>query len=273
VPGNVGSEERSDELDRFLRRGIAKGRDPGAFGKDGFAQPLFDDGHGHGAPAHIGETDKQDSKRIVDTIFHDVTSLGFISGPAGVVKAAVSCDNKRMRMIGICCFFFLLMARAGASVQSQALETVPAVDLQKYLGKWYEIASFPQRFQKGCHCTTAEYELTDKGYVRVINSCRKESPTGKLTVAKGKAFVVKGSNNAKLKVQFFWPFRGDYWIIDLAQDYSFAVVGAPNRNYLWILSRTTKMDEGLYQEIVNRIAQKGFDVSKLQRMDQSCPDR
>jgi apolipoprotein D and lipocalin family protein len=176
-------------------------------------------------------------------------------------------------MIGICCFMFLLTARAGALSQGRALETVPAVDLQKYMGKWYDIASFPQRFQKGCHCTTAEYELTDKGYVRVINSCRKDSPTGKITVAKGKAFVVEGSNNAKLKVQFFWPFRGDYWIIDLAQDYSYAVVGAPDRKYLWILSRTTKIDEGLYQDIVNRIAQKGFDISKLQRTDQSCPDR
>jgi apolipoprotein D and lipocalin family protein len=92
-------------------------------------------------------------------------------------------------------------------------------------------------------------------------------------VAKGKAFIVESSNNAKLKVQFFWPFRGDYWIIDLAQDYSYAVVGAPDRKYLWILSRTTKIDEGLYQDIVNRIAQKGFDASKLQRTDQSCPDR
>ena len=171
------------------------------------------------------------------------------------------------------CFLFLVSARIGAFAQGQPLETVPAVDLQKYVGKWYEIAAFPQRFQKGCHCTAAEYEMTDKGYVRVINSCRKDSPAGKLTVAKGKAYVVKGSNNAKLRVQFFWPFRGDYWIIDLAPDYGYAVVGAPDRNYLWILSRTTKMDEGLYQEIVNRIAQKGFDISKLQRTDQSCPDR
>jgi apolipoprotein D and lipocalin family protein len=154
--------------------------------------------------------------------------------------------------------------------KDKPLETVPSVDLQKYMGKWYEIAAFPQRFEKGCHCTAAEYEMTDKGYVRVINTCRKDSPDGKVSQAKGKAFVVKGSNNAKLRVQFFWPFRGDYWIIDLAEDYGYAVVGAPDRKYLWILSRTPQLDPVLYQNIVDRVARKGFDISKLARTDQSC---
>ncbi len=273
MTGNVDSIEQSDKFDRFFGRGMSSDRDSGAFGPDSFAQVLDDDSLGHGTPAHVGEADKKDLQRIVRSIFHDVTSQGFISGERRVVKAAVSCDNRRMRFSILWLFLVLITARAGGFIQSRALETVPAVDLQKYMGLWYEIASFPQRFQKGCHCTTAEYDLTDKGYVRVINSCRRDSPTGKLTVAKGKAFVVKGSNNAKLKVQFFWPFRGDYWIIDLAQDYSYAVVGAPDRNYLWILSRTTKMEEGLYQEIVNRVAQKGFNISKLKKTDQSCPDR
>lgn len=271
--GYVGIKERSDKLDGFFRRGVSVGRDPGAFDIDGFAQPLFDDDLGHGAPAYIGEADNEDLERIVWGVFHGVTSEGFITGEMRVVKTDVSCDNRRMKIMGICCVLVLLAARSGASGQSQALETVPNVDLQRYMGKWYEIASFPQRFEKGCTCTMAEYELTDKGYVRVINSCRKDSPAGKLTVAKGKAFIVEGSNNARLKVQFFWPFRGDYWIIDLAQDYSYAVVGAPDRKYLWILCRATKMDEGLYQDILKRIAQKGFDVSKLQRTEQGCPDR
>jgi len=170
-------------------------------------------------------------------------------------------------------FMILLIGSARSFVPKETLQTVPSVDLQKYMGKWYEIAAFPQRFEKGCHCATAEYEMTDKGYVKVVNTCRKDSPSGKTSVATGKAFVVEGSQNAKLKVQFFWPFRGDYWIIDLAPDYSFAVVGAPNRKYLWILSRTPQMDEALFQDIVQRIAQNDFDVSKLQRMDQSCGGR
>jgi apolipoprotein D and lipocalin family protein len=150
-----------------------------------------------------------------------------------------------------------------AAVMSQTLETVPYVDLKKYAGKWYEIASFPQRFQKNCNCTTAEYTLTDKGYAIVENKCNKGSINGKQSYIKGKIFVVENSGNAKLKVQFFWPFRGKYWIIDLADDYSYAVVGHPNREYLWILSRTPTMNEVLYQQILSRIKEKGFDISKI----------
>jgi apolipoprotein D and lipocalin family protein len=146
---------------------------------------------------------------------------------------------------------------------SQTLTTVPYVDLKKYAGKWYEIASFPQRFQKGCTCTTADYTLTEKGFVMVENRCNKDSITGKQSYIKGKAFVVKNSGNAKLKVQFFWPFRGKYWIIDLADDYSYAVVGHPNRKYLWILSRTSKMNDTTYQQIISKIKEKGFDTSQI----------
>lgn len=149
--------------------------------------------------------------------------------------------------------------------KAQPLETVSSVDLNKYAGKWYEIASFPQKFQAGCHCTTAEYTLTDKDYVIVENRCNRDSVTGTQSYIKGKAFVTKNSGNAKLKVQFFWPFRGKYWIIDLADDYSYAVVGHPKRNYLWILSRTPQMDSDLYQDIINRIKEKGFDINRIQK--------
>lgn len=149
--------------------------------------------------------------------------------------------------------------------RSQSLETVPSVDLKKYSGKWYEIASYPQKFQKGCHCTTAEYTLTDKDYVIVENRCNRDSVNGKESYIKGKAFVEKNSGNAKLKVQFFWPFRGKYWIIDLADDYSYAVVSHPNREYLWILSRTPKMKTEVYAQILEKLKEKGFDLAKLQR--------
>ena len=158
-----------------------------------------------------------------------------------------------------------------AQCTAQSLETVPEVDLEKYEGTWYEIASFPQRFQKGCHCTTATYTKTDKNYIIVENRCRKDSINGKESYIKGKAFIDPGTGNAKLKVQFFWPFKGKYWIIDLADDYSYAVVGHPDRDYLWILSRSPKMDETTYQEIVSRIKEKNFDVSQLQKTIQIFP--
>jgi len=153
-------------------------------------------------------------------------------------------------------------------VNANTLETVPEVDLNKYLGKWYEIASYPQRFQKDCYCTTAEYSLSDKGYVIVENRCNKGSIDGKEVYIKGKAFVTKGFGNARLEVQFFWPFRGKYWIIDLGEDYEYAVVSHPNKNYLWILSRTPQMDETTYQEILSRLKDKGFDLSKLRKTEQ-----
>lgn len=156
--------------------------------------------------------------------------------------------------------FFLIFT---SFAMSQTLQTVPFVDLNKYAGKWYEIASIPQFFQKGCHSTTAEYTLTDKGYVIVENRCNKDSIHGKQTYIKGKAFVVENSGNAKLKVQFFWPFKGKYWIIDLADDYSYAVVGNPNRKSLWILSRTAMMNDITYQQIISRIKENGFDISKI----------
>ena len=151
---------------------------------------------------------------------------------------------------------------------AQSLQTVPDVDVSKYAGRWYEIASFPQRFQKGCHCTTAEYTMTDKGYLIVENRCNRGSVTGKQSYIKGKAFVEKNTGNAKLKVQFFYPFRAKYWIIDLAGDYRYAVVSHPGRKYLWILSRTPKMSDADYQGIIKRLKAKGFDLSKLQLTEQ-----
>jgi apolipoprotein D and lipocalin family protein len=150
------------------------------------------------------------------------------------------------------------------NANAQLLQTVAHVDVAKYAGKWFEIASFPQRFQKGCTCTTAEYTATDKGYIIVENRCNKDSVNGKESYIKGKAFIEENSGNAKLKVQFFWPFKAKYWIIDLADDYSYAVVSHPNKKYLWILSRTQTMNEITYTQITNRLKEKGFDLSKLQ---------
>jgi apolipoprotein D and lipocalin family protein len=141
-----------------------------------------------------------------------------------------------------------------------ALEVVPHVELEKYLGKWYEIAHLPAKFQEGCNETTATYTLLKDGSISVLNQCTKH---GKMKQAKGKAKVVDKNSNAKLKVTFFWPFYGDYWIIKLGNDYDYSVVGTPNRKYLWILSRTPQMDEKLYSQLVEYAKSKGFDVNKL----------
>jgi apolipoprotein D and lipocalin family protein len=146
-----------------------------------------------------------------------------------------------------------------------ALETVAHVDLGRYLGTWYEIASFPQSFQRGCTGTTATYALRDDGELDVTNRCRLGSLDGKEKVALGRAKLVDRATNAKLEVSFFRPFWGAYWIIDLAQDYSYAVVGHPGRDYLWILSRTPTMSEAMYQGIVTRLQAQGYETARLGR--------
>lgn len=150
-------------------------------------------------------------------------------------------------------------------VKPPPLESVPHVDLARYAGTWYEIASYPQRFQKGCTGTTATYTLRADGTVEVLNRCARDSLAGRVTVARGRAKVVDRTSNARLKVSFFWPFWGDYWIIDLGRDYEYAVIGHPSRKYLWILSRTPTMATASYEGILERLRGQGYDAARLRR--------
>lgn len=173
-----------------------------------------------------------------------------------------------MRMVHLCllvCVVVVLCPACAANgVKGDSpLRTVPAVDIGRYMGTWYEIASYPTSFQKGCTATKATYRLLESGKVEVVNECRRGGLDGRLTEAKGKAKVVDPGTNARLKVTFFWPFYGDYWIIDLGPNYEYAVVGHPDRTYLWILSRTAVMDEAMYDQILGRIRQNGYDTTKL----------
>lgn len=151
---------------------------------------------------------------------------------------------------------------------NQKLKTVDVVDLNRYAGLWFEIALLPNSFEKGCSCTTARYTVKE-GYVEVNNVCNK---SGKISDIKGKAFPVKGSNNSKLKVQFFWPFKGDYYIMALADDYSVALVGHPNRKYLWILSRSKTLEKSVLENYVEIARNEGFEVDKLHFPKHDCKE-
>ncbi len=154
------------------------------------------------------------------------------------------------------------------SVTHPPLEVVEFVDLARYTGKWYEIARYPAPFQEGCVATTAEYTLRPDGKIQVVNRCRAGCFDGRERRAEGVARVVGDKTNAKLKVSFFWPFEGDYWIIDLDDDYQWAVVGEPCRRFLWVLSRTPTLDGPTYEAILSRLPDKGYDPARLEKTRQ-----
>lgn len=147
--------------------------------------------------------------------------------------------------------------------QASPISTVSYADLQRYAGVWHEIARYPHRFQENCIASRATYALRDDGAVSVLNECYEGSRAGKLRSVKGKATVVDTASNAKLKVSFFWPFSGDYWIIDLGKEYEYAVIGHPSRKYLWILCRSAAMDEAVYEGILSRLKDNHYDIAKL----------
>ena len=162
-----------------------------------------------------------------------------------------------------------LCALSFADTKPPELATVPRVDLTRYVGRWFEYSKYPNRFERDCdRDVTAHYTRLENGEIEVVNACTQAD--GKPKVSKGKAKVVDEHTNAKLKVTFFWPFYGDYWIIDLDPQYRWAVVGEPHRKYLWVLTRLPHMDAALYTEITARLAAKGYDPSKLVKVRQTA---
>jgi apolipoprotein D and lipocalin family protein len=151
-----------------------------------------------------------------------------------------------MKVIAIVAVTALLascaLSQHGAAPE-KPLQTVAHVDLKRYLGLWYEIGRYPNSFQKGCLGSTALYTARPDGEIDVLNSCR-DKQNGSLREAKGRAWVADKASNARLKVTFFWPFRGDYWI--------------PNRKYLWILSRTPEMNPEILAKILKNVEKQGF---------------
>ena len=150
------------------------------------------------------------------------------------------------------------------------LVAVPSLDVERYMGTWYEIAKYPNRFQKQCVADTrAEYSLLSDGRVQVINRCRLQN--GEMESASGIARKVGGAGSAKLEVRFapawlsFIPaVWGNYWVVDLDEGYQLVAVSEPKREYLWILSRTPSVDKRAYDSLLERLGHKGFDIEKLE---------
>ena len=171
-------------------------------------------------------------------------------------------------------FVFICVFTLGACTLAQSkatlppVETIDHVDLNSYLGKWYEIASIPQSFQKQCASDTmAEYSLAEDNLIKVYNTCKTNS--GEISVAEGRAKIVDSNSNAKLKVTFvklgtwIFAFGGNYWILDLGSNYSYSIVGDPSRNYAWILSRNPSLSTEQLTDAEKSLRANGYDTCKI----------
>lgn len=156
-------------------------------------------------------------------------------------------------------FSFFTLFFFGCATHYPPLKTVAKVEIDSYLGTWYEIARYEHFFQEGCSDVNATYSLRDNGEIDVLNQCMKGD---KLSQAKGIAYATD-ETNSKLKVSFFRPFYGNYWILMLGEKYDYALIGEPSREYLWILSRTPKMDKGLQKTILEKLPEFGYTADKL----------
>jgi len=160
---------------------------------------------------------------------------------------------------------FLVGCATGRPSGNRAVpEPVKPVDLDRYAGKWYEMARYDAAFEQGCEAATAEYALRPDGLIGVTNACRDGSVDGPPRSVTGRARIVPGSGNAKLKVSFFGPFFvGNYWVMDHADDYSWTIVGEPTGKYLWILTREATPDQATRDALVGRAGELGYDTAML----------
>jgi len=167
--------------------------------------------------------------------------------------------------------FLISLFVSGCKTQETMINTttVRTLDLDKYLGKWYEIARYDNSFERGLVGVTANYSMRDDGKIRVLNSGYKGSLQGTYKQSVGKAKIPNPKEEpGKLKVSFFWFFYGDYYVLELDSNYQWAVVGSSTDKYLWILSRTPQISEELYQQLLQKIKARGYDTSSLIRIEQ-----
>lgn len=169
-----------------------------------------------------------------------------------------------------CTLIFLIMTAFTSAKSQNVPSVVSSVDLKKYQGLWYEIARLPNFFERKLKCTTATYTLREDGKITVINAGHYITEPTKTSSIKGVAWVPDSKNPAKLKVQFFWPFSGNYWIMYLDNDYKYVLVGDPSQKYLWILCREKTLEASTYNMLLRKAVENGYDVNSIIKVDQDC---
>lgn len=152
----------------------------------------------------------------------------------------------------------------------KSMTVVPEVDLKRYAGKWYEIARKPFSFETKLKCITATYTLRGDGRINVENAGVYISKPSKISTASGKAFIPDKNVPAKLKVQFFWPFKGDYWILHLDENYRYVLIGEPSLRYMWVLAREKKLEAPVLKMLLEKASSAGYDINDLIMTVQDC---
>jgi apolipoprotein D and lipocalin family protein len=164
--------------------------------------------------------------------------------------------------------FVLLGCSTPKELNTESIPTIRTFDLNRYLGKWYEIARLPHSFEQDLDSVTATYKLREDGKVEVLNK-GFNTAKGEWREAKGKAYIPDTSAGAFLKVSFFWIFYGDYKIIALdTLNYSYSMITSSSKEYLWILSRSSKLDQNVYNELIRKAGEWGFNTSKIYKVPQ-----
>ncbi|KAF0131609.1 MAG: outer membrane lipoprotein Blc [Bacteroidetes bacterium] len=162
-----------------------------------------------------------------------------------------------------------IMSSCSGSFRRKMMTEIKTVELNRFLGTWYEIARFPHRFERGLTGVTATYKLRDDGMIEVINKGYMNSLDGEEKIAVGKAKVASKDGKGHLKVSFFWIFYADYFILELdQQDYSYALIGSSSDTYLWILSRKPEMEKATLDMLLKRAEELGYDLSKVEFVQQ-----
>ena len=167
-------------------------------------------------------------------------------------------------------YSFLFLATVSCTSEKLDLQVVEEFEINKYLGTWYEIARLPNNFEDGLKCIKAEYSMKSNGDIEVINSGVKVGKTEKLKDINGTAWIPNSDEPAKLKVRFFWPSSADYWVLYIDGNYEYALVGGPSGKFLWVLSRSKKLDQKIINKLLIKAKESGFNINDIVYVNQDC---
>jgi len=159
---------------------------------------------------------------------------------------------------------------SSCSIFQRPVTTMPAVNVRRYAGAWYEIAALPSPFQRNCYCNQVNYHYMGKT-MQVVSTCHISSPAGRVKTRKLKATLIKGANGSKAEAILLWPFiKAQYWIIFVDKNYQYALAGTPGRSHLWLLSRTRTMPKKTFEKLMKKAKKEGYKTNQVKKINQSC---